>query len=635
METENSTLYHLIKNSAGKNAKGIFCMEKDANKKWIKQSYEDWYILVEQFGMALLDMGVKKGDNVTLIMDNRKEFMVCCAAMNSLGIVDVPRGTDSTKDDLEYIFSHSEAKTAIIENKKTFDKIASSDLPNLETIILIDAEQAVYKTKTVLSYADLISKGDKIISDTNTDEFHNIGKSVLHDDPATIVYTSGTTSAPKGVLLEQNSLHFDANAVVDYTHSSPEDVVLAFLPPWHIGERILETAMIAAGGTLAYTSIATIAADLKEVNPTIFFAVPRVWEKFYQKIHENAKKGSPIKRAMFKLFVGNGKLNVTMKGVIFGNETLFKKPVFMVKLMQRLIYLLVIPPIALLDKLGQVLVFSKIRAITGSKLRIAASGAGALPYYIDIFFRAAQIKFVEIYGLTETTGSSTMRNLENPKFGTIGKPLPGIKIRLIDDEKQTISGAGQKGIAFHKGPNVMREYYKEPDKTKEVLNDGWFDSGDILQYTITGELAFAGRAKDTIVLLGGENVEPLPIEMALGTNTLFSQLMVVGQDKKSLTLLAVANPEVLKLVTAEKKISLPEDHSKWNTDKEIRKIYNSAIKDLISSAKGFKPFERITNFTIIGEEFKAGVEMTNTMKLKRNVITDNYQSVIDGMYPKV
>jgi long-chain acyl-CoA synthetase len=251
--------------------------------------------------------------------------------------------------------------------------------------------------------------------------------------------------------------------------------------------------------------------------------------------------------------------------------------------------------------------------------------------HIADFFRYCGIPIVDAYGMTETTAVCVMGRLPWPKRDCVGPPLPGAHVQLRDEFGRIITMPGVKGVAWHKGPHVMKGYYKMPEKTEEVLKDGWLNSGDVFVWTTTGEIKFAGRAKDTIVLAGGENVEPEPIEVRLTSNPFIQQAVVVGQDQKTLGVLIYPNVDRVK-EELKSKVKLPDSLEEWNQIKEIRNLFSEILKEEVSAKNGFKAFERITHFYILPEELKKGIEMTETMKIKRNKVLEKYQKQIEDMF---
>ena len=301
----NYTLYHMYHDVVEKNPdRPAFHIKDKVANEWNTIKYKDWYEDVKKLGLGLIDMGVSNDYRVALLMDNRLEFTLCSAAINSIGGVDVPRGTDVTHDDLNYIINHAKTKIAIVENQRVLDKLSEQidNFPELHTIIFIEPSTLTSEGKKILSLDDVIKKGGEILAKDGDSAFHEAGKAIKPENTYCIVYTSGTTSAPKGVVLKHLSMYFEAHYMIDHFRATPDDVSMAYLPPWHIAERLLETSITACGASNAYTTIPSLAVDLGQIKPTIFLGVPRVWEGIYNKIHDGVRKGSGVKRGMFSFF---------------------------------------------------------------------------------------------------------------------------------------------------------------------------------------------------------------------------------------------------------------------------------------------------------------------------------------------
>jgi long-chain acyl-CoA synthetase len=276
--------------------------------------------------------------------------------------------------------------------------------------------------------------------------------------------------------------------------------------------------------------------------------------------------------------------------------------------------------------------FAAIRERTGGRLRAAVSGGGALPPYVDEFFAAVGITLLEGYGLTETSPVLAARTFDRLVLGTVGLPIPGTEIRIVDDQGRDLP-QGEKGIVLCRGAQVMVGYYNRPEETARVLSaDGWFNTGDLGRFTIRGELSLTGRAKETIVLLGGENIEPSPIEEALKESVYLSQVMVVGQDRKHLGALVVPNLEAVRERLAARGVAGALPAEELCAREEVLGLVKGELQRLLTVERGFKHYERIPRFALLPREFAVGEEMTQTMKLKRNVIAERYAAQIEALF---
>lgn len=588
---------------------------------------------IQAIGMGLVDVGLKKGDRVALIADVGHRWIWMSLGITTIGCVDVPRGTDATEGDLKYILKHAECPVLILEHEKAYKKVEKilGEFSNLKTIVFLDAPASpVQSSLQIITLDDLIARGRKRLA-ADPAEYQKTAEGVQEEDLATIIYTSGTTGNPKGVMHTQRSLIWEVDHAVRGIPVPPNGVTMGFLPPWHIAERLIEHVGVRTVTAMAFTAVPTLAKDLAAARPTFLLSVPRVWESFYNRVIENVRKAPPVARALFGFARVTAIRFTYLRDELLGLRYHLNKASILTVIARKLIALFGV--IALfVPYLLAYAILGKVRKGLGGRVAFAISGAGALPEHIDRFFYAAGISIVETYGMTETVGVTSRRNFPGTVVGTIGEPFEGVEIKLVDEKGNTVTEPNVKGVAYHRGPHIMQGYYKEPQKTAEVLKDGWLNSGDILVWTATGQLKFAGRAKDTIVLMGGENVEPQPIEDVLSQSPLIAQVVVVGQDKKSLGALIVPSVESVKTLLAERGVSLPEDLNSWNGVPEVRDLFKDEVKNRISDKTGFKNFEKVTNFHVLSREFQVGDELTQTLKVRRNVVFEKYAKEIDGLY---
>lgn len=637
-QSPDATLYHVFRESAGRHSDLICQRFRDSRGDLQSITFHEFYEDLTQIAAGLLELGLEKGERVALIADVGPLWLRISGALNTIGLIDVPRGTDATEDDLKYILGHSEAKAVFLQNASAFEKLKGTltDLPGLRYIFFFeDQDVEAVAGADSLSVNQLKEKG-RLHLEGNPGAVDKVGASVVPNDLATIIYTSGTTGTPKGVMLSHSNLAWEARMILEILkqHGTPytsEDRSLGFLPPWHIGERMWETVLFHCGSSIAFTSITNLSRDLQEVRPTVLFSVPRVWEAMYNRILETVKQAPRFRQGIFfffrKVALGFRFHWDRMRGMTYH---LRPTPGILI-LFERLISffsVLGLWPLFLLSRL----VFKRIRGVLGGELRYAVSGAGALPEHIDRLFAAIGIPIFEVYGMTETSAVSVARLRKSFIIGTVGKPVEDVKIKLVDSSGNEVKGPGKKGVCYHKGPHIMQGYYRDPEKTKATLKDGWLDSGDLLVWTREGYLKFAGRAKDTIVLLGGENIEPEPLEFALCQSPLIHQAMVVGQDRKFLGALIVPNHDALELKLKEWNLQGAIDPQYYNMNEDIVKMYRQEIRKRVSQDTGFKGFERIGVFYLLPEPFQPGEELTQTLKVKRNVVTRKYEEQIQRMY---
>lgn len=628
------TMYELLTKSVAQSPSSIAQMYRvDKNEPYTKVSFADFFEKARAIALGLDAIGLGRGDKVGFISDVGPNWLPISMGITTIGGVDVPRGTDATAAELLYIFKHADCPIIILDNEKVYASIAKhiSEFANLKTIVFMNPGKAdVPSHIKTYSLSEIVDSG-KSIHATQPNRYAEIGDRVAEEDLVTIIYTSGTTGNPKGVMHTNKSLTWEITHVADNIRFKPDGVTMGFLPPWHVAERLIESVALTKITAIAFTSVATLAKDLQEARPTFLLSVPRVWESFYNKVIDGVKKASPVARALFS-FARSTAYRVSIeKDILLNLKYRLDKPSVFYHLLRRPLALLNLILLFVPSILAQA-ILGKVRKGLGGRVEFALSGAGALPEHIDRFFYSLGISIVETYGMTETGGVTCRRDYPGTVIGTVGKPIAGTRIKLLDEQGNEVTKPNTKGVCWHQGPHIMKGYYKEEQKTADVLKDGWLNSGDILVYTANGELKFAGRAKDTIVLFGGENVEPQPIEDTLIQSEYIHQIVVVGQDKKTLGALIVPAKEAVQKYAEANKISLPAEMRDWPVNADIQKLFKSEIKDRVSEKAGFKNFEKVTTFRVIPDEFKIGEELTQTLKVRRNVVFDKYAKQIEEMY---
>lgn len=632
------TLYQLLQE--GRRLFGALPVQsyKNQKKEYQDITYNEFVSNSEMISKALIHLDTNAGDRIGIIADVGHQWLQVSMAITGIGCVDVPRGTDATLDDISYILNHAKCKIVFVENEKTLKKfLPELKKLNLQTIIVFGETkvESIEISCPIINFSDLKTYAANIEDKT----YHEIGEEIQEEDLATIIYTSGTTGKPKGVMLTHGSILFEIQALVSEFRKTgvkvgEGDVTLGFLPPWHSGERIFETICFYSGIKIAFTNVQELGKDLVKAKPTILFTVPRVWESFYDKIKDTIHKSSYLKKYFLKLLVWNSVHFSITYDKTFDRIPRLNAPKTGKQLLGQLfsgLQLILYLPLLPISKF----VLSKILSVLGGRLRYAFAGAGALQAEVDRFMYAIGMPILEVYGMTENSGVSTIRHFNDFSVGNIGKPIQGVTIKLIDELGKEVTKPGIKGVAHHHGRHNMKGYYLEEEKTKAVLTeDRWLNSGDLLVWTAQGNLKFAGRAKDTIVLSGGENVEPEPIEICLKQSEYIDQAVVVGQDKKTLSALVLLNIEKVEIYLNEHSIKLDWKQSIYNEVDVIQKLIRDEVKHFISDKNGFKPFERISNVYILQNPFAVHDELTQTQKVKRNRVQEKYHDEIESMYRK-
>jgi len=630
------TLAHMFRSAAERYEKLPAFASKDAEGIFAFLSYRQLYDHGVALATALIELGLRPREHVGLLADNREEWILCDYGVQLSGCADVPRGTDVTEAEIVHILAHADVRFLFLENLVIWEKFSrvQAQLPGVETAILMDPKAEA--PEGVLTLEELLERG-RSLREAGDRQVEERIEAIRPEDLFTLIYTSGTTGTPKGVkLTHANMASQIRNLPLDLT---PGDRMLSILPVWHSYERVFEMISISMGACTYYTNMRSIGEDLKTVRPTVMASAPRLWENLYRKLIAKTESASPLKRSLFQIartsschvkraeqfFLGQ-EIDLVCRGPL---ETLTRGSAHLVR------WVIFMIPHRILDRV----VLSKVREAVGcGDFRGTISGGGALQPHVDEFFNFIGIPVLEGYGLTETSPVLAVRTWKKLVIGTVGAPYPETEIRIVDleggkilypDTSRRDLGRGQRGEIHSRGPQIMQGYHKDPEGTARVLTDGWLRTGDIGMVTFNDCIKILGRSKDTIVLLSGENVEPVPIEVKLTHSPLIDHCMVVGQDQKHLGALLVPSMEGFRSAgllanTLEELIAKPE----------ATKALAGEVRRLISAAEGFKGFERIADFRLLSTPFETGRELTPTFKLKRHVITETYQHLLVEMYPQ-
>jgi long-chain acyl-CoA synthetase len=609
--------------------------EKDGEGTFQKWTYADLWRRVTELGLSLMEFGVTRGDHVGLMSDNCSSWIVTDLALLAIGAVDVPRGSDSTPEEISYILGHADCAVAFAEDNAQLEKILSQreKTPLLRRIVVFKQKDVSEESRDgieVVHFSTLAARGAELAA-AGTEAFDAEVEKGAADDLMTLLYTSGTTGEPKGVMLTHQSILFQIDRVRDILLLNDRDIFISVLPIWHSFERAVEYIVLERGAAIAYSKpIGKIMLDdMAQIRPTWMTSVPRIWEGVRAAVYRNAGKSSPVKRVLFHFFVRVGEASAGLKSMLLGLEPEFSPRSRVLDVALSVIPLILLAPF---KALGDALVFNSLKAKLGGRFVAGVSGGGALPPYVDRFFQAAGIKLLEGYGLTETGPILAVRHQYHPVVGTVGPLLPDIQHRVLGEDMQVLP-PGKKGVLYVKSPQVMEGYYKRPDQTDAVLQDGWLNTGDLVVFTHKGEFTILGRTKETIVLMGGENVEPTPIEETLVRSELIDQTMVVGQDQRFLGALIVPNDEKLDELAKELSVQYVDREELLETPM-IQQRFSEEINRLVNAKTGFKPFERVFRFALLPRHFEVGRELTHTLKLRRAVVTDFYQEKINGIFQK-
>ncbi|MDP3919577.1 MAG: long-chain fatty acid--CoA ligase [Candidatus Omnitrophota bacterium] len=562
-------------------------------------TWNDWRSRVESVAMGLEYLGVSSEDRVGILSENRPEWTFADFGILSLGAVTVPIYPTSSYEDAAYIIEHAGIRVLFVSTTEQLTRLQPllRDSPCLRQIILFDTLSSTVSGVIVLEA--LMEQGQGILMN-NADLFLQRVRGVRSDDLATIIYTSGTTGRPKGVMLTHRNFIENYLGAKSRIRVSEDDLALSFLPLSHVFERLAGYYFMAfCGATIAYAeSMLTVPDDLRMVRPTVAASVPRLYEKMYGRILETIE-ASPwlIKRiSSWALRIGKRVADAKFKG-----EGLS-------------------PGLVVAFVLARTLVLKKLKARLGGRIRFFISGGAPLAKELGEFFYAAGVLILEGYGLTETSPVITVNSVEEFRFGTVGKRLPNVDVKIADD-----------GEILTKGPCVMKGYYKNEDKTSCVLRDGWFYTGDVGAIDEAGFLRITDRKKDIIVTSGGKNIAPQNVENLILGDGLFSQVVVAGDKRNYLIALVWLNEAALRAQVQDRCLaSLGIGELLKHPD--VEKLVDEHLR---ARTQSLPRYEQIKYFAIVPEELSltAG-DLTPTLKVKRKVVSEKYHLLIEGLYQK-
>ncbi|EPG76408.1 AMP-binding enzyme [Leptospira fainei serovar Hurstbridge str. BUT 6] len=654
---------------------------KDVQKRPAFLSYKELYESGLSLAEALIESGLEAKENVAIFSDNRVEWMIADCAIILSAAVTVPRGSDITDSEITYIINHSQSKIVFVENGKVLEKIIKQKNNIDHDITLIMMQYSPDQNEASDVY-ELLRRGRKLREQGSRSAEERIS-SLQSDDLFTIIYTSGTTGKPKGVQLTHSNMIFQVSSVAPILEITENDRAISILPIWHIFERFLEYCFLHVGGTTYYSNVQDLKQNFADFKPTFFGAAPRVWEMICNGIlarMTDPERTSRLGRILFSLaytysekkneakafFLGNeldlngrNSFGTFLKGLRMTFEYLFFGP-FTLSAISFLCAMLIPStdvtneikiPLYTIGLIGLLLnsftldklVLSKIRKdIVGGFLKTSVSGGGALPNRVDRTLNHLGIRLLEGYGMTETSPVISIRRTDRFVIGSVGHILPKTKLQIRTEKNEVLSEIdengkftkgkpGQKGVVFASGPHIMKGYYRSPEITADALSAGWMNTGDIGIVSYNRTLTLAGRAKETIVLRGGENVEPVPIEARLQVSKYISQCMVIGQDQKNLGAIIVPDFESLISWAKENYISF-DSREELLQKRQVIDLYRSEIRTLNNARNGFKSFEQVTPFFLIVKPFEVGDELTNLLKMKRATIMEKYRDRIEDLY---
>jgi long-chain acyl-CoA synthetase len=587
------TISQLFINTIRSYPKNNLLMYKKGGE-YVSISSRDVWDRVRFLSLGLRSLGLQPRDKLIILGENCPDWVMTDFAALCAGATTVPIYPTLMPEQIKYIIDDSDAKVVVCSTRELWRKIemVRKDLTKVTHAILFEDGAP----EGVQTLASVIEKG-KGIASRGEDDFEKTALGIQPDELASIIYTSGTTGIPKGVMLTHanfvNNIK-SLRAIVEFTN---KDVILSFLPLSHVLERMCTFAFLYVGATIAYAeSIETVGENLVEARPTIMVSVPRLFDKIYARVIDQVLAGSALKKKIFFWAVRIGKKQGKMK--LQGDK--------------------VTGWLKFRYGLAQKLVFSKILAKTGGRVRFFVSGGAPLSKDIAEFFYAAGLTVIEGYGLTETSPVIACNTIEGVKFGTVGRPIPGVEVKIAPD-----------GEILTRGPNLMKGYYKKEAETREAIVDGWLHTGDIGALDDEGSLVITDRKKDLIITAGGKNVAPQPIENLLKTNPYIANAVVVGGNRKFISALIVPNFDKLEAYARAGNIAF-SSRTELAGREDVRDFL---LAEVNRSTPDLAPYERVKKIVLLDRDFEieAG-EITPTLKVRRSIVEQKYKSLIDTMY---
>jgi long-chain acyl-CoA synthetase len=596
----NQTITAAFENSVSKHALRPALQHK-THSGWQTLSYAEFGAERQRFASALLELGTGFGDRVALLSENRPEWVIADQGILMAGCATVPVYPTLTGPQCAYVINDSGARILVLSNEAHLDKILGvrSQLPNITHIIVMDPIPSTVTDSTITQFKDVLGLGEQVQQQRAqelAERSHRIDATTL----ASIVYTSGTTGDPKGAMLTHGNFYSNFSEALIVMGLRETDSALSFLPLSHVLERTAYYALTSVGAKISFAEgIDAVARNLEEIKPTLFVSVPRLFEKIRARILDRIAHESPVKQAIF-----SWALETASK---FESARAVKQPINFL--------------LALQHSLADRFVFQTIREKTGGRLRLAVSGGAPLSAVVGEFFAQIGIAIIEGYGLTETSPIVALNHPEDIRYGTVGKALRGVEVRLADD-----------GELLVRGPNVMAGYWNKPEATAQAITpEGWFLTGDIATIDQDGRICIVDRKKEIIVMSNGKNVAPQPVENALKGDILVEQAMLIGDQRNFISALIVPNFDALNDYAKSQAIPT-SDRAVLLSHPQVQALFDAIVKKVNPN---FAAFEQIKQFTLLPRAFAIeDNELTPTLKLKRRIICQNFQAEIDAMYTR-
>jgi long-chain acyl-CoA synthetase len=587
--TKSRTLADLLPLAAKQYGDSPAVRYKDGGQ-WVSRSFNEVLEIVRPLALGLTELGVEKGDRVSILGNTRPEWTYFDFAALSIGATVVPIYQTNSAEECRYVLENSDAKVVVVEDDEQLAKVREvrDRLPRLESVVLM-----IGSAEDAISMEELTARGNA----TDASRWQALYSAVTPADICTFIYTSGTTGPPKGCIISHGNYRAMLDMVTETSVIEDEDVTYLYLPLAHSFALLIQLGSFDLGATIAYweRDPLKILPNLAELKPTYFPSVPRIFEKIYTAASSGMEKEGGLKKAVFEWAIKVGR---KMRAA----ERSGREPGFLLSRQY-----------AFADKR----VLSKIRNLFGGNLRLAVSGAAPINPEILRFFDAAGVLVLEGWGMTETSTAATISTPDDFKIGTIGKPFPGCEVRIAED-----------GEILVKGPNVFQGYHKNEQATRETIVDGWLHTGDIGEVDSDGFIKITGRKKDIIITAGGKNITPANLEAEIKQQPLVSQCVVVGDRRPYLVALVTLDPE--EAVAFAKEHGLPEDPAQLAQNPDIRAAIEAHVEKI---NQNFARVEQVKKIAILPHDLsQESGELTPTLKVKRAVVAQKHENAIEQLY---
>lgn len=591
-----TTLAHLFARAKSKPDAPAYCVK--SNGQWMATSWSTYAEQIRTAARGLIALGLPAGGATAILGFNRPEWTIFDLATTLAGGVPAGIYVTSSPEEILYILRHAQAKVVLVENRDQWNKVAGvrSQLPDLSHVVLMTGsrvpDDAPSEAKS-LTWEEFLARGASVAQE----ELDARTANLRADDPATLIYTSGTTGPPKAVMLSHRNLAWTAAiSVQEIFDIGDQDSLLSYLPLSHIAEKMFTIHGSLTAGYCVYFAQApeTVVDDLREVQPSIVFGVPRVWERMYAGVRAKLGEASPVKSrlAAWAMGVARRVNDLRCRGEAPGMA------------------------LAISYGLARRVVLDKVKARLGlGRSRVCASGAAPISREILEFLAGLDVLVYEVYGQSEGCGPTTFNRPGRTRLGTVGPPIPGMEVVIAAD-----------GEVLGRGPNVFLGYFKDPDATAETQVDGWLHSGDLGVFDAEGFLSITGRKKDILITSGGKNIAPVNIEAALMDDPLIADAVVLGDRRRFLAALLTLEPEAAGRFAQERGL----DPAKLRESPALV----AAVEAIVEKVNArFSRVQHVRRFRLLAEPFSvAGGELTPTLKLKRRVVNEKYRDLIEAMY---